>query len=455
LILDIKNILDKKHTIRWVFLHILIGILSSQNKYIFIIYFYLFIAINLKYIITDIKYNTYENSILIISYLFGFELLNRIIKVSPYIPSEYTKYIGIVCWLFFAIRSKKSIYGFIMLICIFPAILYDFTGQIQSLDIVNNFLAPVSLSLSIIFFGKLNPKNDLLDNSMKLIWFALVSTLFSMIIRSPSYDDMSFSLQSNESASGGTSSNQASTILGLGIFLSFYSYYKKKYFSGYTYLDLFFASIFLLQGLLTFSRGGIFVAIISIFVFLILSSYSAESKYKNLKYPGFIFNFLYISLGFLFIVSTFLIVDNITKGALSLRYKGETAGTITGTAEKNIDKITSGRSEIFLEDISVWLQYPITGVGVGGSRYARGNLIAPHIELSRLLADHGILGMIFFILLTLLGVIIYLNRKIIPNSDLLMALYVLGYLSSFHASMRTFVTPFFVGISAISLNVKK
>ncbi|NDC25403.1 MAG: O-antigen ligase domain-containing protein, partial [Proteobacteria bacterium] len=66
-------------------------------------------------------------------------------------------------------------------------------------------------------------------------------------------------------------------------------------------------------------------------------------------------------------------------------------GTASGYAEKDLDKITSGRSDIFIYDIETWLEHPLLGVGAGASPYFRlekeGVWTAPHIELSRLLAE--------------------------------------------------------------------
>ena len=60
------------------------------------------------------------------------------------------------------------------------------------------------------------------------------------------------------------------------------------------------------------------------------------------------------------------------------------------------------------------------------------------------LAEQGMFGLIFLILLYFyLPVNIILNRNSIEKAFLL-SLFTLGILTSFHAGMRTFVTPFFV-----------
>jgi uncharacterized membrane protein len=78
--------------------------------------------------------------------------------------------------------------------------------------------------------------------------------------------------------------------------------------------------------------------------------------------------------------------------------------------------------------------------------------ITPHIEISRLLAEHGFLGLIYFILIIYLGWQIWIRRNKISNSDVIFALYILAFASSFHSAMRTFVTPFLLSVCAISLS---
>ena len=176
------------------------------------------------------------------------------------------------------------------------------------------------------------------------------------------------------------------------------------------------------------------------------------NKKKNLA-------ILYLAAGVVILYLVFNIVDNITGGKLTQRYQGETAGTAGGYAEKDLNRITSGRSGIIEEDLEVWQEYPLLGSGIGASPYLRmkyqtGDLfyITPHIEISRLLAEHGLLGLAYFIILMYLGWRIWVRRNKIPSSDVIFALYILAFISSFHSAMRTFVTPFLLSVCAMSLS---
>lgn len=457
--LKISSISDPEEGLKWTLVHVALGFVSAYFKFALIAFFYLVVYQNFKAGIRQMKQGNMEMMTLLVSYLFGFELLNRVVKGSPYIPVEYTKYISVFLFAYLAYISGRKLHpiGVALLVMALPGGFYDLSNQVIWADIVNSYMAPVGLAIGVGLWASMKPSNEIITDSMRLVWFGSVAVLVSIIVRTPSFSDLNISLASSTETSGGTSSNQASTILGLGMFLSFYSFFGGHRFSGKRVLDIVFMMAFALQGLLTFSRGGILVGVIAI-VFLILfpSDSSSQEAGKKKKSGGIGKNILFLSLGMGFLFLAFLAVDSLTGGKLTLRYKGETTGTAAGYAEKDLDKITSGRSDVFLYDIETWLEHPLFGVGSGGSPYFRmekeGAFIAPHVELSRLLADQGVLGLIYFILLLYLGVRIFLNRKQVPQSDLLMALYIIALATTFHAAMRTFVTPFFMTLSAMCLS---
>ncbi len=459
--LKISSISDPEQGLKWTVVHIILGLISAYFVYAFIAFFYLVVYQNYKGALQQSKSGNLDLVTLLVSYLLGFELLNRVAQGSPFVPVEYTKYITVFVFGYLAYISRKNFHsiGTALLVLALPGILYDASDQVVMADIVNGYLPPVGLAIGVGLWGYIKPTDDLITNTMRLLWFGCVAVLACIVIRTPSYEDLNFSLAASKATSGGTSSNQASTILGLGMFLSFYSFYGGHKFSGKRVLDIIFMMAFALQGLLTFSRGGVLVGVIAI-VFLILfpSGTKDPQSGKKEKSGGFGKNILFLAMGLGFLFLAFFFVDSLTGGLLTLRYKGETMGTAAGYAEKDLDKITSGRSDIFIYDIETWLDHPLLGVGSGASPYFRlekeGVWTAPHVELSRLLAEQGVLGLIYFILLLYLGVRIWLKRKQVPQSDLLMALYIIALATSFHAAMRTFVTPFFMTLSAMSLSPK-
>jgi O-antigen ligase len=208
---------------------------------------------------------------------------------------------------------------------------------------------------------------------------------------------------------------------------------------------------FTFQGLLSFSRGGMMVGALGILILLFLrdSNKLTNNKVRTNK-PLFIGIIALLSL-----YGVFEVANGITGGNLLLRYQGETAGTLSGSKEVTADHFVTGRLSILEQDIDLWIDNFITGVGVGSSRFLR-NLerigVSPHVELSRLLAEHGLLGFIyscyFFILIPFQ--IYQFNQRNIQRA-IMMAILTIAILTTFHAAMRTFVTPLFVILASLKI----
>ena len=150
------------------------------------------------------------------------------------------------------------------------------------------------------------------------------------------------------------------------------------------------------------------------------------------------------------IETTHSIIQSITEGNLGLRYSGETNSTLSGERARTINTVTTGRFDIFIADLALWDKYLIFGTGAGASKYLRGNGlsgISPHTEFTRLLAEHGLFGLL--ILLTILSC--YLNMKNSNKNNIYRAiqivLFIFGMGTTLHSAMRTFVTPILIGLS--------
>lgn len=146
----------------------------------------------------------------------------------------------------------------------------------------------------------------------------------------------------------------------------------------------------------------------------------------------------------------FLYVDNVTGNKLSLRYSGETYTTQMGIKEKSISTFTTTRYDIMLSELAMWQDNLLIGTGMGASQHLRpkyyASSISSHTEFSRLLAEHGIPGLIFFIVwVSIYFAIEKKNTEI--NKALLKSLFVISFFTSTHSAMRVFITPLFAGLA--------
>jgi hypothetical protein len=333
----------------------------------------------------------------------------------------------------------------VMALLITPAAFYDLSGQRMFFDLVNNYFGPLSLALGLALFYRSPIQKGQLDQLLRLIWLTCLSSLVFTYLKTPDFDEISFSLKAQFDTTGGHSSNQVSTILGLGMFLSFYSVFHKLKFSGNRVLDILIMLGFAFQGLLSFSRGGMITGLLGM---VLIFFYSNQANMRR-NVGRYVFISIFAAVG-LFVV--FKVADRITGGKLMLRYKGETEGTHGGYRTKDTDVVLSGRVSIIKEDMQLWLEHPFTGVGSGTSRHYRDGVSA-HIELSRLLSEHGLPGLIYFILVATTFYSSYQRVPELQNRILLMALFAIAFVTTFHAAMRTYVTPVFMILA--NLNILK
>ena len=433
----------------WFLFHIIIGIVSTNVKEILIIWFYLIFLVGL-YKIASVKnlYKKQLNLIYLLFYLSSFEIITRMARTTPIIPDEIGKYFNFFLLSYAVIISdKRRVIGYFMLLLLVPSIIIGSHVAPDYRFIVFNILGLINLCLGVVFFGKfLLHSTEIVNNLLRLLSYSLISALSFAIIKTPDYNELAGTLNANIDASGGFGSNQVSTAFGLGFFIMFYLWFKNVKVVGYfNFLDLALALLFLFQGLLTFSRGGVIGGVIGVIMLLFYSGDAANR--------GFIKKIKLVALGIPLLFISIVIANNLTDGNLLLRYQGETNSTLNGIKEKDLNHITTNRFEIFLGDIELFAKKPILGVGVSNSKNLRTvhENVAAHVELSRLLAEHGILGLIFFIILIYFFVI----RVFILKTEyaILYILAIIGLYSSFHAATRTFISPLLIPLMLTKITV--
>jgi hypothetical protein len=438
----------------WFIIHVLLGASSTISAFPMIIFFYVALGYNFINLFTVHATERPRLIAEIIIYFASFEALGRLAESDPFIPYELGKYIILFLCPLGILLSKnqtaKGMIGVVIIILSIPAVLFDESNQVTFNDIKFNLLGLLNIGVAIWFFSTLNLNLKTLISWSKPLVYPIISVLIFTIIRTPNLDEVEFTLGANFVTAGGFGSNQVSTILGLGVFVVAVAILLNYKISGYRWLDGIMLGLFTIQGLLTFSRGGMIGGFIALFVVMFYLTKLSVKERMALRIPNFKKFILPVGI-LLFIVM--MAANILTGGMLLLRYMGETQGTLAGSAEKNLNKITTNRSDIFMEDVDLFLDHSMLGVGVGASTYMRDEYkgYAPHVELSRLIAEHGILGLIIFILFI---VVFFLNKGYAPESiskGILIALFLLGFLATFHSATRTYITPLLMGISCVNI----
>jgi hypothetical protein len=453
----IKYFLNNRASFIVVSIHIALGILSTFSRYVLIGWMGIGLLMEIQQLFDSRNLNFRLNRFIV--YFSSFEVLARMAGCTPFIPYEFGKYFLFVSFLY-GIYShyRKGYIGWLMVALLIPAIVYDFSETVSFENLVFNVLGPINIGLGVVYFKEQSVSQQHLNSLIKLALLPAISVLSYAFFKTPDYDTIEFGLSANFDTTGGFGSNQVSTVLGLGFFLYFLLWITEQKLSGYRIMDLGIMLAFLLQGLLTFSRGGVLGGLAGILCFLLVTSiagvtYSNQSQIKLSKISIYVIPTLIAGL------LVFQFVDNLTNNALTMRYKGETAGTVAGSKEVDLNTMTSNRYDVFIGDIELWEENFITGVGVGASKDLRLTTeetpTAAHVEISRLLAEHGMFGLIYFIILCFLPVYILKQNRDALNRGILLSLFVLGFFSSFHAATRTYVTPLLVSMSLVTITENK
>jgi hypothetical protein len=433
----------------WTLAHIGLGFVCTLTPFALIVWFYFIFATNFFKASSLLQKKKPAFFLMFFSYLISFEVLDRMAKTSPFIPYELGKYflvlMGLLGLISLGVRSQKGIW---MLLLLIPSLFFSVSGERDLKDIISNFIAPLAVALGIAFSYKSAVTENNFNQILKLIWLGCLASLSYTYIRTPDFDDIVFSLKANFDTTAGHSSNQVATILGLGVFLSFYSVFKNLKYSGNRLFDFIILAGFMIQGLLSFSRGGMITGVLGavLLVFLSLNN-TTNSKKTNFVVPLAI-------ISFLFLYGAFYLANSITGGNLLLRYKGESQGTLVGSKEKTLDHFVTGRLGIFEGDLELWSNHLLLGVGVGDSKYMRTimNGEPPHIELSRLFAEHGLLGFIYALFWFTLPLLVWYDAPQRSNTKvILVILLLIGLITTFHAAMRTFVTPLFMILGSLKI----
>ena len=441
-------------------LHVVLGVACAIVQDLFILWLALAFLTSINLLQQGSKQAKLVNLLYFITYFSSLELLARMTNAFRYkLPWEFGKYVvfsGAIYGILI-LNARKGLQGYLLFILLVPAMFFGGAGRdIIWHDIVFNLLGPISVALAVIAYKNLKITRHQFQQVLKLILYPAISVLAYTVFKTPDLEKLEFDLAANFATTGGYGSNQVSTVLGMGLFITFLFWVNRWDLTGNRLIDLAIMLWFAFQGLLSFSRGGMVGGGLGILIFLFMISRASRKAKKKFSLPNI---GKYVLPAIIGLVVIFQVADAVTGGLLSLRYQGETGGTLRGTHEVDINTLTTGRAEIFLEDMQVWSDNLIIGAGTGVSSYlrseAQGNLyakpIASHVELSRLLAEHGLFGLTWFVVLLMIGAKLLKFNTNAKYQGILIAFFAIGVYTTFHAATRTYITPLLIGISLVQI----
>ncbi|MNQ46597.1 O-Antigen ligase [compost metagenome] len=398
------------------------------------------------YVVQKTKNNNNE-VLLIAAYLVGIEVFLRM--TGGNFNNEYVKVSVIFFMLLGMMYSNFSLNAFLywfFLILLIPGILVASTVTDYDIDVKKalffNLSGPICLAICAIYMFKRRVVFSDLQNIVLAMGLPILTTTVYLFLYNPSVKDVVTGTQSNFETSGGFGPNQVSTILGLGIFIFFsqlvlFSKTKKE-----MILNGFLLLFVSYRGIVTFSRGGIITGVVMIGCLLILLYFFSNAKGKSKFIPVFIMTGL-MGIG----IWTYSSIQ--TSGLIDKRYANQDA---RGREKKSQ---LSGREEIIESEITYFLDNPITGIGVGMGKEmrekSRGVAVASHNEITRMLAEHGLFGVLGLLILFITPFVLYIHNR---QHLYFLSFFIFWLLTINHAAMRTAAPAFVYALTLLSVRIK-
>ncbi|MFV8368150.1 O-antigen ligase family protein [Flavobacterium sp. LB2R40] len=424
--------------------HVLIGILVFLEPFTSKIYGYSIFILGIYYIIKNQNQN---NEVLIVAaYVVGSEVFLRMTGGNPlYEISKYGIIVFILIGMYFSGFSKGALPYWIFLLLLVPGIIIstftlNFDTDIRK-AIAFNISGPVCLGIASLYTFRRKITLTQINAVLLSMGLPIITCMVYLILFTPNVQEVITGTESNFQTSGGYGPNQVATVLGLGMFIFFSRIILDSKTKFQVIINVVLALNITYRGMLTFSRGGMitgFVMIVLLLIFLYFkSNFGGRVK---LSYTITILMFA--------LLATWVYTSFQTGGLIDKRYANQDA---TGRAKQSQ---FTGREDVAQNEINTFLKNPIFGVGVGRGAEIRQNetgiKVLSHDEITRMLAEHGSLGIVALLFLFFTPLVLYLENKF---NMFLLCFVAFWFLTINHAAMRTAAPAFVYSLSLLNVQL--
>lgn len=303
-------------------------------------------------------------------------------------------------------------------------------------DLSFNLSGPLSLALCAWVFAQLQANRKHLYRIAVFVVAPTVSIASAALYSTwMNRELLTFTRESNPLTSGGFGPNQVSAALGLGMIFTFILVVLTRSVRLRLFF-LFLAFWLLFQAFLTFSRGGVLNALLSLA--LIGSQYIRAPRYRGA---------IVASVVALFLAGNLILIpwlDTFTAGAFRARF-----------TELDL----TNRGKIMAADVALFREHPLMGVGPGMAKYSRQEIImvasAAHTEFTRLLAEHGLLGVLALLFLFRMSSHAFAQARTSLARGLILAILGWSLVEMFHSAMRIVAISYLFGLSQVQWSLEE
>ncbi|MCF6131132.1 O-antigen ligase family protein [Flavobacterium wongokense] len=436
-----------KNYINLILAHLGIGTLIFLFPFFAKVYAGAIVVTGLYFVITNKNKN--NEALYAAAYILGSEVFLRATSGNPF--HEYGKYfvlLFVILGILYDSIPKKNNPYWIYLLLLIPGIITAMINLKLAMrpNILFNISGPICLGICSLYTYKRKISFNDINTILLCIGAPIISFTAYLFFKCPMNNFIIGSTESNYVLSGGYAPNQTATILGLGMFVFTSRLFLVRSSRTIMIINTLLLLYIYYRTLLTFSRGGTItgLALILILIFALLIYYN---QYRRLQIK--IVGFLFVLIG------VFWLTSYQTDGLLLMRYRDQNPNGLQKAPKNN------GRQAIAMNEIQLFEKNPMLGVGVGEAKVIReskfGKLINSHSELTRMLAEHGILGIISIFILFMTPLLLFLKNKQNLYKDkqniYLICFFVFWLLTINHSAMRVAAPSFIYAL--VLLSIKK
>lgn len=384
-------------------LHIVLGVVLYRNPEDGSVLGWLLLIAGILWIVKTKNNN--QQVLFAVAYVSGAEVLLRMLGATGYEFGKYTILIFALVGILYNGYSKKAWWYVLYLALLAPSLLLAddllATSRSDLKLIVLNVSGPICLGFLSIYTFEKRIGFALLSRVLLAAALPTLTIATLVFLRSPEINSIIIA-NSNPAFSGSFGPNQVATVLGMGMFVFFY---RAVLHSGTTRLaaiNLLFGCFLAYIGLLTFSRGGMITGICVVMAMLALLYLKSETYGRaRAKWGTMAFATC--------IVSVFALLSYQTDGLLVKRYTNrDHLGRFKGPREGD-------RSSLAVKEVKLFIENPLVGAGVIAAEHTRqssfGKKYHSHGEITRMLAEHGLLGALAVAILLLIPAWLFASRR--------------------------------------------
>lgn len=427
-----------------ILIHLIIGVVVFLLPFTAKIYGYSIFIFGVIYIIKNQNRN---NEVLIAAaYVVGSEVFLRMTGGNPlYEISKYGVMSFILMGMYYSGFSKGAVPYWIFLLLLVPGIVMsafvlNFDTNIRN-AIAFNISGPVCLGLASLYTFKRKIALEEINTILLSMGLPIVTCMVYLSLYTPNVQEVITGTESNFQTSGGYGPNQVATVLGLGMFIFFSRLILDSKTKFQIIINLIIALNITYRGMVTFSRGGMITGFLMI-VLLVVFLYFKSNYTGKVKLNYIIMLLVFAMLG------TWAYTSFQTGGLIDKRYANQDAAGRVKASQ------FTGREDVAQNEINTFLKNPVFGVGVGKGAEVRedetGMQVLSHDEITRMLAEHGALGIVGLLILFFTPLVLYLENKF---NMFLLCFVAFWFLTINHAAMRTAAPAFVYSLSLLNVRL--